>query len=273
MHKFKKGKRGIKIKKETYEEFIEKFKPKKTTDDCYTPPKVYEAIKNWACDYYRIDPDKIVRPFYPGGDYENFDCSNGAIVVDNPPFSILTKIIDFYIERKIPFFLFAPALTLFSTMGRREKVNAVVTDSNIVYENGAKVKTAFVTSFGEYAIEVNLKLADAIDKEMREVQKKSVKQLPKYEYPKEVLMMNDLQKMANKGIGMSIKRKDLHFIRSLDDQREHKKALFGGGFLLSQQATKEKVEKAEKAKKTKKVVEQNIWKLSDREIEIIRNLG
>lgn len=24
---------------ETYEEFVEKFKPKKTTDDCYTPPR------------------------------------------------------------------------------------------------------------------------------------------------------------------------------------------------------------------------------------------
>lgn len=25
------------IKSKTYEEFVEKFKPKKTTDDCYTP--------------------------------------------------------------------------------------------------------------------------------------------------------------------------------------------------------------------------------------------
>ena len=29
---------------ETYEEFVEKFKPKKTTDDCYTPLVVYEVI-------------------------------------------------------------------------------------------------------------------------------------------------------------------------------------------------------------------------------------
>lgn len=27
-------------KGENYEEFVEKFKPKKTTDDCYTPPLV-----------------------------------------------------------------------------------------------------------------------------------------------------------------------------------------------------------------------------------------
>ena len=28
------------MKNETYEEFVEKFKPKKTTDDCYTPPEI-----------------------------------------------------------------------------------------------------------------------------------------------------------------------------------------------------------------------------------------
>lgn len=55
----------------SFEDFCEKFKPKKTTDDCYTPPTIYEVIKNWACKEYGIDPDKIVRPFYPGGDYEN----------------------------------------------------------------------------------------------------------------------------------------------------------------------------------------------------------
>ena len=27
-----------------YEGFTEKFKPKKTTDDCYTPPAVYDAL-------------------------------------------------------------------------------------------------------------------------------------------------------------------------------------------------------------------------------------
>ena len=32
-----------------YEAFVDKFKPKLTTDDCYTPPEVYEVVKNWAC--------------------------------------------------------------------------------------------------------------------------------------------------------------------------------------------------------------------------------
>ena len=46
-----------------YEAFVDKFKPKLTTDDCYTPPEVYEVVKNWACAKYGIDPAKIVRPF------------------------------------------------------------------------------------------------------------------------------------------------------------------------------------------------------------------
>lgn len=27
-----------------YKEFVDKFKPKKTTDDCYTPENVYKAV-------------------------------------------------------------------------------------------------------------------------------------------------------------------------------------------------------------------------------------
>ena len=31
-----------------YKGFVEKFKPKKTTDDCYTPLLIYEAVKECA---------------------------------------------------------------------------------------------------------------------------------------------------------------------------------------------------------------------------------
>lgn len=101
------------MKGETYEEFVEKFKPKKTTDDCYTPPEIYETIRDWACKEYGIDPDKIVRPFYPGGDYEHYDYPDGCVVLDNPPFSILSKICEFYLERGIPFFYLRRALLHF----------------------------------------------------------------------------------------------------------------------------------------------------------------
>ena len=100
-----------------YEGFVEKFKPKKTTDDCYTPPEVYEVVRDWACAEYGIDPARIVRPFYPGGDYEAYDYQDGCTVLDNPPFSIVSKIVRFYLDRGIPFFIFAPSLTVMSSRG------------------------------------------------------------------------------------------------------------------------------------------------------------
>ena len=100
------------MKSKTYDEFVEKFKPKLTTDDCFTPQPVYEAVKNWACREYGIDERQIVRPFWPGGDYENFEYPEGCVVLDNPPFSIMIKICRFYNERKIRFFLFTPANVL-----------------------------------------------------------------------------------------------------------------------------------------------------------------
>lgn len=93
---------------ENYDQFVEKFKRKKTTDDCYTPPEVYEAIKDYACERYGVDPARVVRPFYPGGDYQNFNYENGAVVIDNPPFSILSQICEFYAEKAIPFFFICP---------------------------------------------------------------------------------------------------------------------------------------------------------------------
>lgn len=132
----------------SYEDFVGKFQPKKTTDDCYTPPTIYEIIKDWACKEYGIDPTKIVRPFYPGGDYEEFDYAPDAVVLDNPPFSILSQICEFYLGRKIPFFLFAPSLTAFAGKRVCMRMNHIICDCQIVYENGAVVKTSFVTSFG-----------------------------------------------------------------------------------------------------------------------------
>ena len=83
-----------------YEGFVEKFKPKKTTDDCYTPPEVYEAVKEWVSDnILPLDGVEIVRPFFPGGDYENHHYPEGCVVLDNPPFSILAKIRRFYHAR------------------------------------------------------------------------------------------------------------------------------------------------------------------------------
>ena len=127
---------------EDYEGFVDKFKTKKTTDDCFTPPEVYNCVLKYVSDKCNIKDSEIVRPFYPGGDYENCEYPAGCVVIDNPPFSILAQIAKFYIENGIKFFLFAPHLTLFSA---KVEYTRIVVGASIVYENGANVKTSFIS--------------------------------------------------------------------------------------------------------------------------------
>lgn len=243
-----------------YDAFVEKFKPKKTTDDCYTPPLVYDAIRDWACAEYEIDPQTIVRPFYPGGDYENFKYPEGCTVLDNPPFSILTKICRFYLDRKIKFFLFAPSLTAFSSEDTVLRMNHIICDADIVYENGAVVRTAFVTSYGadvvaQTAPRLGQAIADAMKK--RENQKKKI---PKYIYPDHVMTAAMLQRYSKYGIDLKVYRGECLRISALDEQRKKGKNIFGGGLLLSERAAAERAA-AER------------WGLSHREYESIRALS
>ena len=259
------------MKSKSYEDFVEKFKPKKTTDDCYTPPLVYETVKEWACEKYGISPDKIVRPFYPGGDYEKFDYSNGAVVLDNPPFSIISKICEFYLDREIPFFLFAPSLTVFSGKNICLKITHIVCDADIEYDNGAIVHTAFVTNLSGDIVamsapDLHRKVAEAVET----LRKETVRELPKYSYPDHVVTAAMLQRYAKYGVEFSVKRGECAFISRLDAQRETGKAIFGSGLLLSDRKAAEKAA-AEKAAAEK--ASAHIWTLSDREKEIIESLG
>lgn len=52
---------------EDYNDFVEKFEIKKTTDDCYTPKLVYDAVADWVANEYDLKRENFVRPFKPGG--------------------------------------------------------------------------------------------------------------------------------------------------------------------------------------------------------------
>ena len=97
-----------------YDDFVSKFEPKKTTDDCITPTDVYQIVLNHVHEKCNLQGKQIIRPFFPGGDYENIDYPDNAVVIDNPPFSIITQICRYYINNSIQFFLFAPHLTAFT---------------------------------------------------------------------------------------------------------------------------------------------------------------
>ena len=259
--------------KQNYEEFVEKFKPKPThkltTDDCYTPDVIYETVKDWAVKEYNLEGREIVRPFYPGGDYEAYEYPDGCVVIDNPPFSISAEIREFYTGRKIDFFLFAPYLTLFRGARSVDAVNFIVTHNTITYHNGAKVNTAFVTSLGSHFIrtapELRRLIKEAEDKNLKEEGKKKPRHLyPKYKYPDTVISATLLGKVCS--VDFTLERSECHFICGLDSQKPKKKTIFGGGFLISELKAAEL-----KAAEEKAAVEEKIaWELSDRELEIIK---
>ena len=265
-----------------YAAFVDKFKPKKTTDDCYTPPNIYEAVLGWAVREYRLEGRQVLRPFYPGGDYESEEYPEGCVVIDNPPFSIVSKICRFYEERGVDYFLFAPALTLFSTAAGSS--NYIVVDAGITYENGATVQTGFVTNLGPYRVHLAPELHELLKLENAKNTKPEA-ELPKYEYPDHVITPAHLQRIVKRGVGLRVLREDATFIRALDSQRERKKAIFGGGFLLSERAAAERAAAeraaaeraaAERAAAERAAAERanvHIWELSDRELACIQELS
>lgn len=248
---------------EEYQEFLKKFEAKKTTDDCYTPDNIYDAVRDWAAEKYEIGNAAIVRPFYPGGDYKSEKYPSGCVVIDNPPFSIISEICEWYTSKRINFFLFAPTLTLLGIM--RGSANYVACGCGVVYENGASVNTSFVTNMGGNKIVAAADLREILDDENKKNLKKLHRELPKYSYPDEVLTATMLCYMAAHGVSLEISERDAHFIRALDAQKASGKGLFGSGFLLSEKAAAEKAA-AEK-------VNTDIWELSEREWAIVRGLG
>lgn len=250
---------------ESYEEFVNKFKPKKTTDDCMTPPLIYEVVKNWACKEYGISANDIVRPFWPGGDYEHFDYPENCVVLDNPPFSILSKICAFYLDRGINFFLFAPSLTAFSGRNVVMRMNHIFPESDIEYENGAVVHTAFVTNFGDDIVaQTAPELGRALREAIAALKAKKRRNLPKYVYPVHVVTAAMLQKYSRYGVNFEIRRTDCTFISKLDAQARQKKTIYGCGLLLSNQKAAEHAA-AEKG-------DAHRWELSEREMKMIAAL-
>ena len=258
---------------EEYQEFLKKFEAKKTTDDCYTPDNIYDAVRDWAVEKYEIGNAAIVRPFYPGGDYKSEKYPSGCVVIDNPPFSIISEICEWYVSKKIRFFLFAPTLTLLGIM--RGAANYVACGCGVVYENGASVNTSFVTNMGDNKIVAAADLREILDGENKKNLKKLHRELPKYSYPDEVLTATMLCYMAAHGVSLEIGDRDAYFIRALDAQKASGKGLFGSGFLLSEKAAAEKAaaEKAAAEKAAAEKVNTDIWELSEREWKIVRGLG
>ena len=253
---------------EEYQEFLEKFKLKKTTDDCYTPPPVYNAVARYVEETYGVSRDKFVRPFYPGGDYVNESYPEGCVVVDNPPFSIMAEILRFYDSKGIKFFLFAPAMTLFSSSSSSSYCcTALSVGVNVVYENGANVCTSFLTSLDPSGVRFRTapRLYELVAEGVEEFTKALRKELPKYTYPPHIITASWLNQCSRLGIEFSVPVAESERISGLDSQKAAGKAIYGKGYIVSDRVKAER-EKAEREKAER-------WELSERELAIIERLN
>lgn len=248
---------------EEYRMFVDKFTRKKTTDDCYTPALVYDAVKDYVCRHYGLDARDFVRPFWPDGDYECETYPDNCVVVDNPPFSILSKILRFYAAKRVKFFLFAPTLTLFSSSSA---ATAIPLACPVVYENGASVNTSFLTNLDPPGIRLRSApdlyraVKEANDRNLKEIRK----QLPKYAYDHHIVTSTFVGSLSRLGIEFSVPVAESVKVSGMDAQKPYGKALFGSGYLVSDQVFAER-EKAEREKAER-------WELSDRERTIVAEL-
>ena len=258
---------------EEYQEFLDKFKQKKTTDDCYTPSVVYDAVAEYVEKTYNKKRSCFVRPFYPNGDYKKEKYPKGCVVVDNPPFSILAEILQFYKEQKIDFFLFAPTLTLFSSSSSSSSSCAVPCGVVITYENGANVNTSFLTSFE--ADKIRLKSAPQLYAAVKEANDKNLaqirKQLPKYNYPLELVTAPKVAQYSRLGIDFVVPKNESAAVSQLDEQKvKDGSAIYGKGYFISERVRAER-ERAERERAERERAE--TWNLSEREKQIIKSLS
>lgn len=252
-----------------YEEFVDKFRPKLTTDDCYTPENVYTAVSSWVSDRYGINNGTFIRPFYPGGDYQRYDYPHNCVVVDNPPFSILAQIVGYYLKRGIKFFLFAPTLTLFAALNRGG-VCAIPIGAPVTYANGAKVSTSFLTNLEKSLI---VECSSSLYAAIKEADGYQKVELPKYDYPNNILTATRAARYSQYGVQYSVPARQALFVRAMDAQKAEKKVIFGSGLIISDDAAARHAAARQAAARQAAARQIKEWETSDREREIIKRLN
>lgn len=203
-----------------------------TLDECYTSPEVYDTMLNYAIDRYNSQGKHIVRPFIPGGDYQKYVYGENDVVIDNPPFSMTTKIAKWYINHGIPFFLFINGLYAVSlSRGLHGKATVIATNANASFyhkPNNKVVKLGFVTNLEPKNIvlrgDVTLtgKLNDLVKK----------KALNKYQYPENMITNSDVLAAIRRGVELQLTTNNCLFEDNLDYNKEHKLTDVHGGCYL-----------------------------------------
>lgn len=252
---------------EEYKAFCDKFQRKHTTDDCYTPEVVYNAVADWVANTYGLQKSRFKRPFYPGGDYQKDSYSPDDIVVDNPPFSITAEILTWYLEHHIRFFLFAPHLTAMSSSSKATVIGVGV---SITYANGAEVNTSFLTNLEPH--NVRLRSAPTLYAAVREANKlvTQKKSMPSYSYPDNIITMTLLAKLSRCAVDFVVHDDESINVSQLDSQRESGKTIFGKAYLCTDEVAARR--RAAEAEAVREEDQSIVWELSERELEEIAKL-
>ena len=194
----------------------------KTTDDTYTPQDVYECILRWLGG--KIAGRQILRPFYPGGDYQSVSYGRDAVVVDNPPFSIQAEIVRWYVARHIPFFLFCNGMT---AIRFAMQCTVISIGGSIQFENGALVCVSFLSNlFDDIGVMSAPDLWSSI--QCCASQQSTAKSMTQYRWPCQVLSMSDMNQFARYGLHVALPRSVIRVMK-----KPRGVNIFGGRLLVS----------------------------------------
>lgn len=109
------------------------FKREKNNDDFYTPKAIMDIIIEFCKKEFKLNDDvEIIRLFNNETNFLSLDYEN-KIVIDNPPFSILSQILEFYNKNNIKYFLFANAKS--GIKSYYKKTNAIYFCGHKIYFN------------------------------------------------------------------------------------------------------------------------------------------
>lgn len=210
-----------------------------TGDECYTPPAVYDTVLEYAVERYHLQGKHIVRPFVPSGNYQQYVYDQNDVVIDNPPFSMTTKITKWYVNHNIPFFLFVNGLYGVSlSRGLHGKATVIVTNANVSFYNEGnekRIKLGFVTNLEPKNIIIRGD-ATLTNRLNGLITKKSFK---RFRYPDNFLKNNDILAALQRNVELKLTTDNCRFEDNLDYHKAQMHAkqqrfeTFGGGYLVN----------------------------------------
>ena len=173
----------------------------------------------------------------------------------------MAKVVKFYEDHGIDYFLFAPHLTCLSIRSAHSHICVGVT---ITYANGAKVGTSFVASKGPLIRSAPDLYRILRDTNAANIKAKAAPPKPVYAYPDNVMTSSAVALFSAYGIEY---REDIGvFVRAMDEQREAGKGIFGSGYIVPEEAARKVQEATRKAQKEKA----RRWELSARELAALK---